>query len=193
MIDLFGLDMAVFRALNLDYRVGLLDPVWFGLSFAGLGQVQGAAVLASVLLVPRLRPLTWPLIATILIAGFPLVHLFKATLKRERPSNLEWAILQEDHRLSSFPSGHTTTSFAIAMFLHLALANTEFARWRPLIWIYAILVGISRMVVGVHWLTDVLAGVCLGTLGGMAGWFLFRQPRPSSPVTAGSLRAVEPA
>lgn len=57
----------------------------------------------------------------------------------------------------SFPSGHTLHAFAFAMLLsaqHPALA--------PLLWGFAGLVALSRVVLGLHFPSDVMAGALLG-------------------------------
>ncbi|HEY8877426.1 MAG TPA: phosphatase PAP2 family protein [Roseateles sp.] len=57
----------------------------------------------------------------------------------------------------SFPSGHTLHAFAFALLLsawHPALA--------PLLWSFAALVGLARVVLGLHFPSDVLAGAVLG-------------------------------
>ena len=58
----------------------------------------------------------------------------------------------------SFPSGHTLHAFAFAMLLaafHPPLA--------PLLWGFAVLVGLSRVVLGLHFPSDVVSGALLGT------------------------------
>lgn len=57
----------------------------------------------------------------------------------------------------SFPSGHTLHAFAFAVLLsglHPALA--------PLLWSFAVLVGLARVVLGLHFPSDVVAGMLLG-------------------------------
>ncbi len=61
--------------------------------------------------------------------------------------------------LASFPSGHTITAFAMAWTMALFLPRL---RW-PL-YIVACLVGISRVVIGAHYPSDVLAGAAIGTI-----------------------------
>ena len=62
----------------------------------------------------------------------------------------------------SFPSGHTAASFAAATALSMA-----YPRARPLLYLSAIAVGLSRIHLGHHFLSDVVAG---GLLGTAIGW-----------------------
>jgi undecaprenyl-diphosphatase len=66
----------------------------------------------------------------------------------------------------SFPSGHSTSS--IVFFVVLALVLTQGSRWRPLAvaagLFVAVCVGVSRVMLGVHWPSDVLGGWSFGLL-----------------------------
>ncbi len=61
---------------------------------------------------------------------------------------------------SSLPSGHATTAFAAAVAIGLL-----WPRLRPLMWIYAIVIALSRVVLTAHHPSDVLAGLFLGGIG----------------------------
>ncbi|MFM9909596.1 MAG: phosphatase PAP2 family protein [Chitinophagaceae bacterium] len=62
---------------------------------------------------------------------------------------------------NSFPSGHTTTAFAVATILAFYSTNTRVAVFYLLL---ALLVGYSRIYLGHHFLEDVLAGAVLGLI-----------------------------
>ena len=70
---------------------------------------------------------------------------------------------------NSFPSGHTCAAFAagVAWF-----GTAKKGGWRAAALIQAVLMGLSRLYVGVHYLSDVLAGAIIGTLCGLGGLWL---------------------
>jgi len=67
----------------------------------------------------------------------------------------------------SFPSGHSMNAFALATVLGLALPWAA-----PVLGVVAVSVAASRVVVGVHFLSDVVAGSLLGALIGVAAYAL---------------------
>jgi membrane-associated phospholipid phosphatase len=73
---------------------------------------------------------------------------------------------------ASFPSGHATTAFAA-----LAAIGFIFPRARPLLWIYALLIAASRVMVSMHYPSDVIAGAAVGACGAMwvRDWFARRR------------------
>lgn len=64
------------------------------------------------------------------------------------------------YQMHSFPSGHSTTAMAFAV----VLVTLTSGRWRKTILGLGLLIGVSRIVVGDHYLSDVLAGVVIGTV-----------------------------
>ncbi|ANB52808.1 phosphatase PAP2 family protein [Aeromonas veronii] len=89
----------------------------------------------------------------------PLYLLLKNSLKRQRPVGLPVFITPSDRY--SLPSGHTAAAFLMATIL-----ATGFPLWAPLLFSWAALVGASRLLLGVHYLSDLVAGALLG--GGCA-------------------------
>lgn len=63
------------------------------------------------------------------------------------------------HMVNSFPSGHSTTAFALSVSLAML-----FPKYKKILLIIATLTAFSRVVVGVHYFSDVLIGSLIGTL-----------------------------
>lgn len=101
------------------------------------------------------------------------VFVFKALKKlshRPRPCQFQphcWAkVLPPDQ--FSFPSGHTMTAFSIALVVSYFYPGLE----GPLYFL-AISIGVSRIVLGMHFLSDVLAGMVIGSALGIASIVTF--------------------
>lgn len=94
-----------------------------------------------------------------------LFFVFKAIFARVRP--IEWFMIQEDGW--SFPSGHTATALAMYGALCLIVNKSIDKKWLKAIItsatvILVALIGLSRIYLGVHYATDVLAGASLGVV-----------------------------
>lgn len=70
----------------------------------------------------------------------------------------------------SFPSGHTSSAFTFAMAITLVLRKKGVAIAS---FIFAFLMGMSRIYVGVHYPTDVIVGAFVGILYALIGYFIF--------------------
>jgi len=99
-------------------------------------------------------------------AGVSLFLELKRIFRRKRPCALEphcWAELLPPDQFS-FPSGHTITAFSVTA----ALAGF-YPEMLPGLIFCAISIAASRVILGMHFLSDVLAGAALGTtLGALA-------------------------
>lgn len=73
----------------------------------------------------------------------------------------------------SFPSGHTLVSFSCAY-----LISKQFKKSAPYMYVLAALIGFSRIILGSHYFSDVLAGACLGFVGGIIGDLLSHKLSP---------------
>ena len=86
------------------------------------------------------------------IFGITLTYILKNIFQVPRPMSV-----YKDISDYSFPSGHSIRASIFAYFL-----SQKVRKIKIILWIYAILVGISRIVLSVHWFSDIIAGLLLG-------------------------------
>ncbi len=110
--------------------------------------------------------------ATLAVAtGVALFVKLKRITGRRRPCAIEphcWASLLPPDQFS-FPSGHTITAFAMATAL-----GSFYPEMQPPLYFCAVSIAASRILLGMHFLTDVLAGAAVGALLGVASTSLLR-------------------
>jgi membrane-associated phospholipid phosphatase len=150
---------------------GLSD--WFLIPSLALFAVSGLLALLVPAPTPKraLRQLTGVSAYVFLGVGLPglVSSLIKRGIGRARPElyeqsgPLSFESFINDWTHQSFPSGHATTAFAVCF-----VVSFVSPRWFPLALAYALAVALSRIVVGAHYPTDVLAGAVVGTLGAYA-------------------------
>lgn len=98
-----------------------------------------------------------------LAANTVAVTVLKFTINRERPYVDDPLIVQLTSGGSpSFPSGHTADAFVIAM--SFTLLFREKTLLNSLIWIWVLTVAYSRVVLGVHYVSDIIGSAIIGSL-----------------------------
>ena len=118
----------------------------------------GLAALVIGIAVLLLRGRRWDATMLFCMAGgsWAFALILKAVVARPRPPASVW--LSQPDPTSSFPSGHTTTSLVIVLIVAMVFRGT---RWMPaavvIAAIYAVAVGTSRLYLGNHYPSDVLA------------------------------------
>ncbi len=116
----------------------------------------------------------------VITAGDQLsAHVLKPIFGRERPPYALESVrlLVDTTRSFSFPSAHATNSFAVASFVSSFYPATRF----PL-YVLAVLIGYSRVYVGVHYPLDMLGGAVLGLAIGLSCAALARRALRLEPV-----------
>jgi len=92
-----------------------------------------------------------------------LVMVLKFTIRRRRPEG-EWGAIYRSTDPHSFPSGHAARALMLAV-LFVFLGPGWFA---GILLVWAPLVALARVAMGVHFLSDVVAGGLLGIILGLA-------------------------
>jgi len=99
-----------------------------------------------------------------------LVMGLKFVIRRRRPEG-EWGGIYRNTDPHSFPSGHAARGFLIAV-LATGLGPAGLA---VALWAWAPLVSLARVAMGVHYVSDVVAGLVIGILMGLAAWQIHGQ------------------
>ncbi len=174
-----ALDLAVLEALRVDGQPDILiGPDWLHIAATDITALGSVAVLALLIL------FAFALLASLrrwnegvlLVAGagggLIISQALKRVFERERP-DLAYRAVEAVN--ASFPSGHAMLSAVV--FLTLGVLAARFAdrrRVKVLAMVAAVLisllVGLSRVYLGVHWASDVLAGWCVGAAWAMLCW-----------------------
>ena len=176
---LAGVDAYVFHALE-----NLRTP-WADNAAVFITQFGNKPLLAVViaggsawLFWRRCTKAAWHWLAVYGFAGL-LTWVLKVTVQIERPSGAFDSY--------SFPSAHTSMSLVVYGFLALMIARElpQPRRWLPysLAGLLVVVIALSRIYLGVHWFSDILAGLTLGILWvALIGIAYDRHPAPALPV-----------
>jgi undecaprenyl-diphosphatase len=169
--------LALRQAGNPRVQIG---PPWLpemmrDISALGSTFVLGIILLAvtAYLLLVRKRAAAWLMLGAVL-SGVVSNNLLKLSFARPRPDLVTPAVRVFT---ASFPSGHATMSAITYLTVGALLARTHSELsvrifFMTLAGLLTVLVGVSRVYLGVHYPTDVLAGWCIGTAWAMGCWVL---------------------
>lgn len=161
-----------------------LDALMDAATFLGSSPVLAAVVgLAVVLLVVRRRRVEAVFIVIALVGTLVLNDGLKLLFQRQRPG-FDWAEVWPE---TGFPSGHSMNSFVVYLAIVLVIWRLRGRRVGIVALVLAIVlavsVGISRIYLGAHWLSDVIGGYLAGALWLLllvAAWALVSRLRRGS-------------
>jgi membrane-associated phospholipid phosphatase len=163
-----------FILLNF-YHTPFLDFAFQGITLLGDGIFS--VVFCLVLLVVKKRYLSFMVFISFASSGI-VAQVLKHFISEARPAiflektNYPYFIENVTlHNFHSFPSGHTTSIFALVSILAFATKEKKYAI--PLVLLGA-LVGYSRMYLGQHFMVDVTVGSLIGILFSIISWMGFQ-------------------
>lgn len=166
MIDsIYTFDFAVLDFIRNNLSCAFLDAVMPVITALGNGGVLFIACAVAMLFFKRWRR-TGIMIGVALVLGLIVCNLtLKPLVGRIRPFDMrEIALIIAPPDDFSFPSGHTIAAFEFATVLMLRERKVGIAAL-----VAAVLIAFSRLYLYVHYPTDVLTSIVLGTLFGFLG------------------------
>lgn len=169
--ELVSFDESLLQALRVSGNPQLaIGPPWLTESMRDVTALGGVSVLTLILifaiaalLAHRHRAQAIALSTCVILARLSTA-VFKDVYDRPRPS---FAIFGDLPTSMSFPSGHSAAATATYFILAAVIASLEAQRPAKFLAFFlagllSILIGCSRVYLGVHWPSDVIAGWCLG-------------------------------
>lgn len=171
---LLNIDGGILLWIQDVVRNGILDP--FFQFYTQLGNAGLLWIVLSLLLLcfPKTRKAGFVSLVAMLLGLLCTNVVLKHLVGRTRP----WLVVEgltalvAEHDPNSFPSGHTCAAFAAAS----AWCRTLPRRWMKITAVVmAALMGFSRLYVGVHFPTDVLAGMAVGLFCGWLAWLIWKR------------------
>lgn len=158
----FQLDGNILLWIQEYIRNDFLTPIFKFITSLGDEGYVWIAIAIVLVFVKKYRKVGFMVGASLLGSLVFNNMIVKNIVARPRPYRMieTLSILIPEPGEHSFPSGHTSSSFAAGVVLYLMLPK----KYGVPALILAFLIGISRLYVGVHYPTDVLGGMVMGTL-----------------------------
>ena len=158
-------DEAVLRWLD-QHATPTLDRMAIEVTALGSGLVVAVIVLALSGVLWQMRQRYWAYLLWLTTIGSVLLNsILKLSFDRPRPRVFEWRV--HFPVTSSFPSGHAMTAAVVYLTVAIIIMRLNSSRWLSFIALLCaavlmLLVGLSRLYVGVHYPSDVVAGYAAG-------------------------------
>ena len=176
-------DMSVFTFFGEQIQSAFMNVVAEFITFFGGSEFVIPMAVAGAIMIPfkKTRKFGMAVLFAVLVGTLLTNLVMKPLFARPRPyiyyaDNpvfMSWHELAGGHLESekSFPSGHTTAAFELGVSIFLVMKNKKIAWIFP---VFSALVGLSRIYLMVHYVTDVIGGVFVGVFAGIMGYLIMK-------------------
>lgn len=163
-------DISVLFFIQDNIRNDFLTPVMRFVTSLGNHGILWIALVLILLLFKKTRKAAFTAAVSLLITYILANLIIKPSVARIRPYDAYPALIPLVDKLTdfSFPSGHTANGFAVAFVLFWMLPK-KFSVWPVVL---CALIALTRLYVGVHYPTDVIAGFLISLLVSRLVWYL---------------------
>ncbi len=177
-IAFFSVDRQFFIFMNGLERVAgdFLTPFFKFVSFFGEGGIFLLILSVFLMFFAKTRKIGMAMLLAIGVGALFTNVIIKNAVQRIRPfykNELYFSFWQSAGKTAvteySFPSGHTTVTMTSMTALFLSSKNKKIS-W--LVYTFVFLTALSRTYLIVHYLTDIIGGLIVGFIGGIAGYYL---------------------
>lgn len=180
MDELLELDRKLFLEMNGNFRTPWLDQLMMFLT-STMAWIP-LFVLLLYFIIRTFKKDAWMVVLaialTIALADQVTSSLMKPFFERLRPSHepeiREMVNVVNRYRGGKFgfASSHAANTFGVATLMWLVLR--DYRPWMALLFIWPVVVGYTRIYLGVHYPGDILAGFVVGFFAAMLSWFLWK-------------------
>ena len=161
-----------------NIRIPVVNEIMKFFSAIGDTGLVWFVIIAALLVFKKTRRIGFDILLSLAVCWCVSNLVIKPIISRVRPyvQIPELTVLIKYPPDTSFPSGHACSSFTCAIVGDRSFRDK---RIRAGFWLLASLITISRIYVGVHYPTDLLAGALIGVLGGLAVYKLNKRFIPA--------------
>ena len=174
-------DLGVSRAVHTlaESAGGIMTPFFNFISFLGLGGIFLILLSISLIVYKPTRRYGTAMLLGLSISFLITNCCVKPFVARPRPYidqssdyyKMWLTVGQATESDKSFPSGHTTAAAGSMVGLFLATRRKRIS-W--LVFLFPVLMALSRIYLVVHYPTDVIGGIIVGLIGGTAGYLIMK-------------------
>jgi len=153
----------------------LWNPFWIFITTSGNKGAIWIALGLILLAIPKYRKMGILVLGSLFFSALICNIVLKNLIARPRPfTYFPVELLVKQPHDFSFPSGHTSASFAAAYVLIKERFTIKNVPVYKIAFVLAVLISFSRLYLSLHFTTDIIGGICVGLLSGYLSLKVFQ-------------------